>query len=70
MKTLLRLTVACLTGLLMGGSAASEADGNGDVEISGELKEWHKVTLTLDGPFARETDTDPNPFTERKMNVQ
>ncbi|MEM1295989.1 MAG: DUF5060 domain-containing protein [Verrucomicrobiota bacterium] len=70
MKTLLRLTVACLTGLLMCGSAAAEADGNGDVEISGELKEWHKVTLTLDGPFARETDTDPNPFTERKMNVQ
>lgn len=34
------------------------------VAISGELKQWHKVTLTLDGPFARETDTDPNPFTD------
>jgi len=27
--------------------------------VSGELKQWHKVTLTLDGPQAKETDTDP-----------
>src|SRR5262245_23354085 len=26
------------------------------VQITGELMQWHKVTLTADGPFARETD--------------
>ena len=38
-----------------------QADGTGRVVISGELKQWHKVTLTLDGPFADERDNEPNP---------
>lgn len=37
--------------------------------ISGELKTWHAVTLTLDGPEARETDTDPNPFLDHRFEV-
>src|SRR5688572_19180398 len=37
--------------------------------LSGELRQWHKVTLALDGPFARETDSDPNPFTDYRMTV-
>ncbi|MHC4167533.1 MAG: DUF5060 domain-containing protein, partial [Planctomycetota bacterium] len=45
------------------------ADGDGSAKISGELKQWHKVTLTLDGPFARESGTDPNPFTDYRMTV-
>ncbi len=44
-------------------------DGNGDITISGELREWHKVTLTLDGPYAHELDRAPNPFTDYKMTV-
>lgn len=44
-------------------------DGKGAVAISGELKQWHKVTLTLDGPFASETDTRPDPFTDYRMTV-
>ncbi|VGO21514.1 DUF5060 domain-containing protein [Pontiella sulfatireligans] len=44
--------------------------GDGSVNISGELKQWHKVTLTLDGPFAKETDTAPNPFIDQQMNVR
>lgn len=39
------------------------------VTITGELKQWHKVTLTLDGPFAKETDTQPNPFTDLAFEV-
>ncbi|PHN08620.1 DUF5060 domain-containing protein [Flavilitoribacter nigricans] len=39
------------------------------VMISGELKQWHKVTLTLDGPEAHELDTLPNPFTDYTMLV-
>ncbi|MBN2506009.1 MAG: DUF5060 domain-containing protein [Verrucomicrobia bacterium] len=41
----------------------------GAVTLSGELKQWHKVTLTLHGPFARERDTAPNPFTDYAMTV-
>ena len=44
-----------------------QPDGNGTVAISGELKQWHKVTLTLDGPFAHERDTQPNPFTDTSV---
>jgi hypothetical protein len=39
------------------------------VGISGELKQWHKVTLTLAGPAARETDSAPNPFTDYAFAV-
>jgi Domain of unknown function (DUF5060)/Putative collagen-binding domain of a collagenase len=47
-----------------------QPDGKGEVSISGEVKQWHKVTLTLDGPFAHERDTDPNAFTDLAFNVQ
>lgn len=44
-------------------------DGKGAVNISGELKEWHKVTLTLDGPYAHELDNEPNPYTDCNLTV-
>ena len=44
-------------------------DGDGKVNISGELKQWHKVTLDLNGPFAAETDKSPNPFSDYRMTV-
>jgi hypothetical protein len=37
--------------------------------ITGELRQWHKVTLTLDGPTAGEMDTDPNPFLDYRFEV-
>ena len=37
-------------------------------EISGELKKWHKVTITFDGPQTSETAT-PNPFLHYRFNV-
>jgi hypothetical protein len=46
-----------------------QPDGTGAVAVGGELKQWHKVTLTLDGPFAHERDTQPNPFTALALNV-
>ena len=46
-----------------------QPNGKGSVEMSGELKRWHKVTLTLDGPFANEQDNAPNPFTDVKFSV-
>lgn len=41
----------------------------GQAQLTGELKQWHKVTLTLDGPAAKETDADPNPFTDYRLTV-
>ncbi len=66
------LRIAILTSVLAlaGTSYAAPTDGSGAVEVTGELKQWHKATLTLDGPFARETDTALNPFTDLQMNVR
>lgn len=36
--------------------------------LEGELKTWHKITLTFDGPSASETAT-PNPFADYRLNV-
>jgi hypothetical protein len=46
------------------------ADGDGTVTISGELRQWHKVTLSLAGPYAHELDQQPNPFTDRCLQVE
>ena len=40
----------------------------GDAFISGELKKWHKVTLSFAGPNTSESAT-PNPFTDYRLNV-
>ena len=47
-----------------------QPNGKAEVAITGELKQWHKVTLTLDGPFAHERDTQPNAFTDLAFNVE
>lgn len=49
--------------------AEATTDGDGSVAVTGELKQWHKVTLDIKGPFVRETDTDPNPFTDYRLSV-
>ncbi len=36
--------------------------------ISGELKVWHKVTLTFDGPMVHE-QSSPNPFSDYRLIV-
>ncbi|MCX6854207.1 MAG: DUF5060 domain-containing protein [Verrucomicrobia bacterium] len=46
-----------------------QPDGNATATVTGELKQWHKVTLSLDGPFAAESDDKPNPFTDLAFNV-
>jgi len=37
--------------------------------VSGELRQWHKVTLTLDGPKADESASAPNPFVDYRLTV-
>lgn len=46
-----------------------QSDGSGKVVVSGELQQWHKVTLSVDGPYAHEQDNEPNPFTDHALNV-
>ncbi|WP_417745380.1 DUF5060 domain-containing protein [Rosistilla oblonga] len=46
------------------------ADGDGSVKVSGEPKQWHKLTLDLSGPYAHEKDNAPNPFTDYRMSVE
>lgn len=46
-----------------------QQDGDGRVVINGELKQWHKVTLTLAGPYAHEASEEHNPFVDYQMNV-
>jgi hypothetical protein len=44
-------------------------DGDGSAEVTGERKQWHKVTLTLRGPYADERDQQPNPFVDYRLTV-
>ena len=60
--TLMSLTCAAM-------AAGLTAFANDSGTLTGELKQWHKVTLTLDGPLARERDTQPNAFTDLAFNV-
>ncbi|MBM4017183.1 MAG: DUF5060 domain-containing protein [Planctomycetes bacterium] len=55
-------------GMPAGGQAAPQA-GAGAARVEGSLRQWHKVALALAGPFARETDSDPNPFTDYRLSV-
>ena len=58
--------------MLLAGAAPGEAQRQrtgSDAAISGELKQWHKVTLTLSGPQADESSAAPNPFTDYRMTV-
>jgi hypothetical protein len=55
--------VALLAGPVLGGIAAPAA-----TTITGELKKWHTVTLTFDGPSTSESAT-PNPFRNYRLTV-
>lgn len=61
------LTVVVYASIVSGVVFASEAQ-EGAAKISGELKKWHTVTLTLAGPECSE-DSDPNPFLDYRMAV-
>jgi len=58
--------LGCVVCLALGVGVWSQAVSAG--QISGELKKWHKVTLTFDGPETSET-ADPNPFLYYRLNV-
>ena len=39
-----------------------------EIKVSGELKKWHTITLTLDGPLTSELD-EVNPFLNYRLDV-
>ena len=55
----------CLTLALTIAAPAAAAPA---ARVSGELKKWHRVTLTFDGPRTGETAT-PNPFRDYRLIV-
>ena len=69
MKANLNLSVIllCLVSNFLGLNA-STTPFEQEVSISGELKKWHTVTFTFDGPECSETD-DYNPFLNYRLNV-
>jgi hypothetical protein len=55
----------------LAGAVLTAAQGQpaAEVWIGGELRQWHKVTLTLAGPQADERSSAPNPFVDYRMTV-
>lgn len=78
MKTPSVIDILVAAGVLtiLGSSVLSDEQtpdvrhGDGAIVVTGELKQWHKVTLSMQGPFGRETDNAPNPFTDYRFNVR
>ena len=66
------ITALVLTGNLLSAQYAAASNeiaaGNHQAEISGELKKWHKVTITFEGPEASEVE-EYNPFMNYRLNV-
>ncbi len=54
--------------VLVGAGHSPACAANAEVDISGKLAKWHKVTLTFDGPETSERAT-PNPFTDYRLDV-
>ncbi len=61
-----RILPATLFALIMIGPGVALAQQEG--QVTGELKRWHPVTITFDGPAAGETG-EPNPFRYYRLNV-
>jgi len=59
-----RLSILLSAILLAGPSRFAD----GRAAVTGELKKWHRVTLTFDGPQTSE-DATPNPFLDYRLNV-
>jgi hypothetical protein len=65
----LLFTFYFLLFISIGALNAQPRDVAGDVSVSGELRQWHKVTLTFTGPHTDEAAVSPNPFTDYRLSV-
>ncbi|UCG26907.1 MAG: DUF5060 domain-containing protein, partial [Bacteroidales bacterium] len=64
----MRNTLSCLVILSLIMIIHSCQGEDDQTIVSGELKKWHKLTLTFTGPVVHEQDT-PNPFLDFRLNV-
>lgn len=39
-------------------------------EVSGIIQKWNKITVDFQGPLASETDSNPNPFLDYRLQVE
>src|SRR5687768_5169826 len=65
------MVVGVLAGAVLTAASAKQRPESvaADVSIGGDLRQWHKVTLTLAGPHADERSNAPNPFVDYRMTV-
>lgn len=56
----------CLSAVLL--LPVSSLQAATEPAITGQLKRWHKVTVTFDGPSTSE-DAEPNPFRDYRLRV-
>lgn len=49
--------------------SSSEREFTSYSAVTGELKKWHPLTISFFGPFASETDEQPNPFLDYRLLV-
>ena len=59
-----------LLAFLIGFEAATFAEAADAANVEGTLKAWHPVTLSFKGPEASETDDEPNPFLDYRLQVR
>ncbi|MCL5280430.1 MAG: DUF5060 domain-containing protein [Planctomycetes bacterium] len=52
----------------VGGCVTNVHHGQGTVIVAGEMKQWHDIVLTFDGPQADEAG-EPNPFLNYRLEV-
>jgi hypothetical protein len=59
---------AGIFNLILGATLLVAPAVHADATVSGELRKWHRVTLTFNGPASSETATT-NPFRDYRLNV-
>jgi hypothetical protein len=68
MKLLGSILLVLASLVLAGGCAANAHRGKGTVIVASEMKQWHNVTLTFDGPPSDEAGAI-NPFLDYRLDV-
>ncbi len=49
---------------------SEEPQAQSQVDIAGERLKWHPLTVSFKGPLASESDVNPNPFLDYRLQVQ
>ena len=62
-KSVLLCAIGLVLAAVCGSYGATQEAG-----IFGELKKWHKITITFTGPNSGE-EAEPNPFLDYRLNV-